>query len=79
MTSIADIANIPVSSSTGAFPLLRQLATLEPTTVPGELDRKNGLWMLALSANVGSNDLGSPQTTPSNKAFKDTGDASEVA
>jgi len=58
MTSMEDIANIPVSSSTGAFPLLRQLATLEPTTVPGELDRKNGLWMLALSANVASSDLG---------------------
>jgi multidrug efflux pump subunit AcrB len=58
MTSMEDIANIPVSSTTGAFPLLRQLATLEPTTVPGELDRKNGLWMLALSANVANNDLG---------------------
>ncbi|AKV00275.1 Cobalt-zinc-cadmium resistance protein CzcA [Labilithrix luteola] len=58
MTSIQDIANIPVSSSTGASPLLRQLAALEPTTVPGELDRKNGLWMLSLSANVASNDVG---------------------
>jgi multidrug efflux pump subunit AcrB len=58
MISMDDIANIPVSSSTGATPLLRQLATLEPTTVPGELDRKNGLWMLALSANVATTDLG---------------------
>jgi multidrug efflux pump subunit AcrB len=58
MVSMDDIANIPVSSSTGATPLLRQLATLEPTTVPGELDRKNGLWMLALSANVATSDLG---------------------
>jgi multidrug efflux pump subunit AcrB len=59
MTSIQDIANIPVSSSTGAHPLLSQVAALNPTTVPGELDRSNGLWMLALSANLGSNDLGS--------------------
>lgn len=58
MTSINDIANIPVSSSTGAHPLLSQLADVRPTTVPGELDRQNGLWMLALSANLGNNDLG---------------------
>lgn len=58
MTSAEDIANISVSSSTGATPQLRQLATLEPTTVPGELDRKNGLWMLAVSANVASDDVG---------------------
>ncbi len=57
MTSLADIANIPVSSSTGAQPLLSQLAALRSTTVPGELDRQNGLWMLALSANLGSRDL----------------------
>ena len=56
--SMDDIANIPVSSSTGATPLLRQLATLEPTTVPGELDRQNGLWMIGLSANIGKSDLG---------------------
>jgi multidrug efflux pump subunit AcrB len=74
MTSIEDIANIPVSSSTGAFPLLRQLATLEPTTVPGELDRKNGLWMLALSANVGSNDLGGA-VGAINDALKEVGGA----
>jgi multidrug efflux pump subunit AcrB len=59
MTSMEDIANIPVSSSTGAAPVLRQLATLEPTTVPGELDRKNGLWMFALSANAAGGDLAS--------------------
>ncbi|NUO52837.1 MAG: efflux RND transporter permease subunit [Polyangiaceae bacterium] len=58
MTSMQDIANIPVSTATGERPLLRQLATLEPTTVPGQLDRKNGLWMLAISANAATNDLG---------------------
>ncbi len=58
MTSIEDIANIPVSSSTGAHPLLSQVAQLRPTTVPGELDRINGLWTLEISANVGGNNLG---------------------
>lgn len=57
MTSLADIGNIPVGSTTGARPLVNQLAYLRSTTVPGELDRQNGQWMLALSANLGGRDL----------------------
>jgi multidrug efflux pump subunit AcrB len=57
MTSLEDIGNIPVGSTTGARPLVNQLADLRTSTVPGELDRQNGLWMLALSANVGGRDL----------------------
>lgn len=57
MTSLADIGNIPVDSTTGAQPLVNQVAELRSTTVPGELDRQNGQWMLALSANLGSRDL----------------------
>src|SRR5207237_6389624 len=57
MTSLGDVANIPVSSTTGAQPRVSELADLRTTTVPGELDRQNGLWMLALSANLGSLDL----------------------
>jgi multidrug efflux pump subunit AcrB len=57
MTSLADIGNIPVSSATGAQPLVNQLAALRSTTVPGELDRQNGQWMLALSANLGTRDM----------------------
>jgi multidrug efflux pump subunit AcrB len=57
MTSLADIGNIPVGSSTGAQPLVNQLAELRSSTVPGELDRQNGQWMLALSANLGGRDL----------------------
>lgn len=30
-------------------------------TVPGELDRQNGLWLIGLSANLGKNDLGTAQ------------------
>ena len=58
MTSIEDIANIPLSSSTGAHPLLSEVAQLRPTTVPGELDRINGLWTLEISANLAGNNLG---------------------
>ena len=57
MTSLGDIGNIPVASTTAARPLLNQVADLRGTTVPGELDRQNGLWMLALSANLAGRDL----------------------
>ena len=57
MTSLGDIGNIPVGSTTGAQALVNQLANLRSTTVPGELDRQNGQWMLALSANIGNRDL----------------------
>ena len=53
MTSLAAIGNIPVGSTSGAQPLVNQLAELRTGTVPGELDRQNGQWMLALSANLG--------------------------
>ena len=72
MTSLGDVANIPVGSSTGAQPLVSQLADLRATTVPGELDRQNGLWMLALSANLGGRDLRSANKAIA-KAVDDAG------
>jgi multidrug efflux pump subunit AcrB len=57
MTSLKDIQTIPVNSNTGAHPLLSQVAEVQSTTVPGELDRQNGMWMIVVSANVGSNDF----------------------
>jgi multidrug efflux pump subunit AcrB len=58
MTSMQAIENIPVASSTGARPLLSQVASVRASSVPGELDRQNGLWMIILSANLGGGDLG---------------------
>jgi len=58
MTSTKDIETIPVASMTGAHPLLNQVASVRLGTVPGELDRQNGLWLIGLSANLGRNDLG---------------------
>jgi len=58
MTSIQAVQNIPVASSTGARPLLSQVASVRSSNVPGELDRQNGLWMIVLSANLGTSDLG---------------------
>jgi multidrug efflux pump subunit AcrB len=72
MTSIGDIGNIPVSSTTGAQPVVNQLADLRSTTVPGELDRQNGQWMLMLSANLGSRDLRIAHKAI-NKAISDAG------
>ena len=72
MTTLADIGNIPVGSSTGAQPLVNQLADLRSTTVPGELDRQNGQWMLALSANLGTRDLRSANNAIQ-KALREVG------
>jgi len=57
MTSLKDVQTIPVNSSTGTHPLLNQVADVQSTTVPGELDRQNGMWMILASANVGNNDF----------------------
>jgi multidrug efflux pump subunit AcrB len=72
MTSIGDIGNIPVASTTAAQPLVNQLADLRPSTVPGELDRQNGQWMLMLSANLGNRDLRIANKAI-NKAIADAG------
>ena len=74
MTSIADVANIPISSTTGAQPLLSQVANLRPTSVPGELDRQNGQWMLAISANPAADNLGATATDVE-RAIRSAGDA----
>jgi len=58
MTSIKDIQTIPVASSTGADPIVDQVASVRSDTVPGELDRLNGQWQVALSANLSKVDLG---------------------
>jgi multidrug efflux pump subunit AcrB len=57
MTSLNDIQAIPVNSNSGTHPLLSQMADVQSTTVPGELDRQNGLWMIIASANVGNSDF----------------------
>src|SRR6266478_6651698 len=57
MTSLKDIQTIPVNSNTGSHPLLSQVANIQSTTVPGELDRQNGMWMIIASANVGNSDF----------------------
>jgi len=58
MNSEKDIQTIPVASATGADPLVSEVATVRSGSVPGELDRQNGLWMIGLSANLATSDLG---------------------
>ena len=72
MNSLSDIGNIPVGSTTGAQPLVNQLAELRSTAIPGELDRQNGQWMLILSANLGGPDLRLAHTAIE-KALADAG------
>jgi multidrug efflux pump subunit AcrB len=74
MTSIGDVGNIPVSSNTGTAPLLSQVATLRSTSVPGELDRQNGQWMLLISGNPATNDLAATAADV-NRAIQDAGPA----
>jgi multidrug efflux pump subunit AcrB len=62
MTSMKDVETIPVSSATGANPLVSEVASVRTGSVPGELDRQNGLWMIGLSANLGEGDLGRAAT-----------------
>jgi multidrug efflux pump subunit AcrB len=62
MTSMKDVETIPVSSATGANPLVSEVASVRTGNVPGELDRQNGLWMIGLSANLGEGDLGRAAT-----------------
>ena len=58
MNSMKDIETIPVGSVTGAHPLVNEVAAVRAGSVPGELDRQNGLWMIAVSANLAKSDLG---------------------
>ena len=74
MTSMSDVGNIPVSSSTGAVPLLSQVASLRSTSVPGELDRQNGQWMLLISGNPAGNDLAATAADVK-RAIQDAGPA----
>jgi len=73
MTSMEQVASVPVSSSSNAQPLVGQIASVRAGTAPGELDRRNGQWLIALSANVARNDLSAPALAVEN-ALKRAGD-----
>jgi multidrug efflux pump subunit AcrB len=58
MTSLPAISAIPVAGPNGTDLLLSQVADLRQQTVPGELDRRNGQWLISVTANLTGPDLG---------------------
>ena len=58
ITSLEDVRNIPVMPGQSQHPLIGDLARVDDGTITGEYDRRNGLWMLALSANIFGQNLG---------------------
>jgi multidrug efflux pump subunit AcrB len=58
VTSLQDIGNLPVTGAGGSNLTLAQVAELRQQTVPGELDRLNGQWLVSVTANLTRADLG---------------------
>jgi len=56
--SIAQVANLPVMPKGSPKPLLADIATLNPGTMPGEIDRYNGQRVVSITANVHDITLG---------------------
>jgi multidrug efflux pump subunit AcrB len=56
---VQDVQNIPVMPGQAPHPLIGDLATVNTGATMGEYDRRNGFRMLALSANIAGQDLGS--------------------
>jgi multidrug efflux pump subunit AcrB len=62
MTSADDLAAIPVATHNGRALLLRDVAQVSPSTMPGQFDRYNMKRELTLTANISGLDLGSVST-----------------
>ena len=58
ITSMQDVQDIPVMAGSFQHPLLKDVATVNAGTTLGEYDRRNGLRILTLSANIAGHDLG---------------------
>ncbi len=58
MQSVADVGDIPVMPSGGSQPLLDNIATLKPGTMPGLIERFNGQHIISLTANIHGVTLG---------------------
>jgi len=58
MATVEDVQNIPVTPGVAQHPLLGDLARVTDGTLVGEYDRINGTWLLTISANAATDDLG---------------------
>jgi multidrug efflux pump subunit AcrB len=56
--SIDQVANVPVMRGGDPKPLLDNIASLKPGTMPGEIDRYNGQRVVSLTANIHNITLG---------------------
>jgi multidrug efflux pump subunit AcrB len=57
MTSARAVGAIPVAGRSGGDLEVSQVASLRQGTVPGELDRENGQWVISVTANLMKPDL----------------------
>jgi multidrug efflux pump subunit AcrB len=58
LDSIESVKNIPVMPDGAARPILRDVASVTTTVVPGEFDHWNGVRTVSVTANSGTSDLG---------------------
>jgi len=58
INSLDSIGNVPVSTGSFSGPFVRDLATVNYGTMPGELDHYNMRRVVSISANIGGDDLG---------------------
>ena len=57
--SIVDLGMVPVKHNAAGEVLVRDVASLSAATMPGEIDRYNGLRQISMTANIAGSDLGS--------------------
>ncbi|HTA44021.1 MAG TPA: efflux RND transporter permease subunit [Bryobacteraceae bacterium] len=56
--SVDEVGNVPVMPAGSPKPLLNDIASLKPDTMPGEIDRYNGQRVVSLTANIHGISLG---------------------
>jgi multidrug efflux pump subunit AcrB len=58
MQSVEQVASLPIMLKGSSMPLLSNIASLKPGTMPGEIDRYNGQRVVSLTANIHEITLG---------------------
>jgi multidrug efflux pump subunit AcrB len=58
ISSVADLQMVPVKRNSAGQVLVRDVATIVPGTMPGEIDRYNGRRLVSMTANIANSDLG---------------------
>ena len=58
ISSVADLQMVPVKQNAAGQVLVRDVATIVPGTMPGEIDRYNMRRQVSMTANIAGSDLG---------------------